>query len=421
MAEAIKQRETLYKLIISQLHYDGCEAVAAALAKTTNIISPCPPCARLLEIVNLGLAAEAEGIVAHLLTLANDLATKGIDLEYESDAHSTTPPAAIYETYYVTAHKAPCRAASFSPNGKLVATGSVDSSIKVLDVDRMVAKNTMPQVHDQGQGMNLENHPVIRTLYDHAEEVTALEFHPCAPVLISGSKDCTVKLFDISKPSVKKAYKAVQEAEVINSMSFHPSGDFVLVSTEHPTIRLYDVNTFQCFVPSNPREYHTEPVTMVKYAPSANLYASCSNDGSIKIWDGVSNRCVATFPKAHNGAEIFSVQFSFNSKYVISSGKDSLVYLWELATGRAVNMYTGSTMTNYRTQAIFNHTEDFILVADEKNSSISCWDTRTTEKLKALPSGHNNHIRCLTHSPVGAAFVSCSDDFRARFWYCEGI
>ncbi|XP_032227360.2 uncharacterized protein LOC5503183 isoform X1 [Nematostella vectensis] len=92
MAEAIKQRETLYKLIISQLHYDGCEAVAAALAKTTNIISPCPPCARLLEIVNLGLAAEAEGakpgqtnLPGLTLPPANDLATKGIDLEYESD------------------------------------------------------------------------------------------------------------------------------------------------------------------------------------------------------------------------------------------------------------------------------------------------------------------------------------------------
>lgn len=31
----------------------------------------------------------------------------------------------------------------------------------------MVAKNTMPQSQDQGTGTNLENHPVIRTLYDH--------------------------------------------------------------------------------------------------------------------------------------------------------------------------------------------------------------------------------------------------------------
>ena len=33
--------------------------------------------------------------------------------------HGTSPPAAIYETYYVTAHKAPCRTASFSQNGRL--------------------------------------------------------------------------------------------------------------------------------------------------------------------------------------------------------------------------------------------------------------------------------------------------------------
>ena len=39
----------------------------------------------------------------------------------------------------------------------------------MLDVERMVAKNTMPQVQDQGGGTNLENHPVIRTLYDHVE------------------------------------------------------------------------------------------------------------------------------------------------------------------------------------------------------------------------------------------------------------
>ena len=42
------------------------------------------------------------------------------------------------------------------------------------------------------------------------QEVTAVEFHPSALVLASGSKDCTVKLFDISKPSVKKAYRSIQ-------------------------------------------------------------------------------------------------------------------------------------------------------------------------------------------------------------------
>lgn len=38
-----------------------------------------------------------------------------------------------------------------------------------------------------------------------------------------------------------------------------------------------------------------------------NIYASCSKDGAIKLWDGVSNLAVNTIPNAHNGAEVFNL------------------------------------------------------------------------------------------------------------------
>lgn len=41
------------------------------------------------------------------------------------------------------------------------------------------------------------------------EEVTCLEFHPKEPILCSGSKDHNIKLFDISKASVKKSFKTI--------------------------------------------------------------------------------------------------------------------------------------------------------------------------------------------------------------------
>ncbi len=62
----------------------------------------------------------------------------GLDFDYESDKIPTTPDASQYETCYVTSHKAPCRAAAFDPAGSVIATGSVDASIKILDVDRYV-------------------------------------------------------------------------------------------------------------------------------------------------------------------------------------------------------------------------------------------------------------------------------------------
>ena len=82
-------------------------------------------------------------------------------------------------------------------------------------------------------------------------------------------------------------------------------------------------------------------------------YVSASVDGSIKIWDGVSSQCVATFPAAHDGAPVSSVAFTRNGKYVLSAGKDSLVKLWELSTTRCLIAYTGAGATGKQVRAVY--------------------------------------------------------------------
>lgn len=82
----------------------------------------------------------------------------------------------------------------------------------------------LAKAHDIGNTDNQEGqgHPVIRTLYDHLEEVTCLEFHPNKPILASGSRDCHVKLFDYSKTSVKKAFKTINVRcnQIINFINY---------------------------------------------------------------------------------------------------------------------------------------------------------------------------------------------------------
>lgn len=418
----VKQRELLYRLMISQLFYDGHQQLAVNLASTVKAHPACPPSDRLLKIARMGLRVEEEETGQKAIPGEFVQPGAGIDLEFETDVQTISPEAALYETCYVTAHKAACRAGVFHPNGQLIATGSEDASIKILDVERMLAKSATPQevIAMETPQQAMENHPVIRTLYDHSGEVTALDFHPQHMILASGSKDHSIRFFEFSKPSVKKAYKSIQEASEVRTMSFHPSGDYLLVGTQQPTLRLYDVNTFQCFVGRNPNDQHTGPITSVKFSPNANLYTTCSKDGHIKIWDGVSSLCINTFKNAHDGQEVCSVLFTRNSKYILSSGKDSLVKLWELSTNRCLIVYTGAgTMgkQEHRAMAAFNHTEDYVLFPDEKTTSLCCWDSRNAERQRLLSLGHNGVVRCINHSPTGPAFVTCSDDHRARFWY----
>lgn len=421
----LKERNAMYRLIISQLFYDGHQSLAVNLSSLVKAYPACPPSDRLLKVVTLGLREEEEHAeksddrVKTAVSLINDTC---LDLEFETDAKSISPDAAQYETCYVTAHKGPCRAGVFHPRGNFIATGSEDASIKILDVDRMLAKSgTMGDLLPPDMGpQQMENHPVVRTLYDHLGEVTSLDFHPTAQLLVSGSKDFTVRLFDYSKASVKKAQRTIAEAAEVRSVHFHPTGDYLLVGTQQPTVRLYDVTTQQCFVSSNPEDQHVGPITSLKWSPNARNFVTASKDGDIKIWDGVSNKCVNTFKKAHDGAEVCSVVFSKNSKYVLSSGKDSLVKLWELATSRCIIVYTGAGATGkqqHRTQAVFNHNEDYVFFPDEKTTSLCCWDARNADRQKLLSLGHNSVVKVIVHSPVAPGFITCSDDYRARFWY----
>ncbi|CAD7092728.1 unnamed protein product [Hermetia illucens] len=408
----VKNREILYRLMISQLFYDGHHNLAIELVSLVRADPPCPPSDRLLHVMIAGMQTESP----KQQTVYDDVIT-GIDLEFETEGSSLAPEPASYETAYVTSHKQACRAGAFSFDGQLVATGSVDASIKILDVDRMLAKSAPEEIEP---GREQQGHPVIRTLYDHTDEVAFLEFHPKEQILASGSRDCSVKLFDISKASVKKAHKVFTDCEPVRCLSFHPSGDFMAVGTDHHVLRVYDVNTAQCFVSAIPSQQHKSSVTCVKYASTAKVYATGSTDGSIKLWDGVSGRCINTFAQSHDGVEICSLQFSRNGKYLLSSGKDSLVKLWELSTSRCLIAYTGAGTTGkqeHSTQAVFNHTEDYVLFPDEATTSLCSWNSRNASRLHLMSLGHNGPVRYIIHSPTQPAFLTCSDDYRARFWY----
>ena len=185
----IRNREIMYRLMISQLFYDGYSQVAIQLTNILAVDPPCPPSERLLHVLNRGLEREAEEMAAEerggkknaladlggpqsRTELLENLQGKGLNLEYDTEARQgeeSAPEPALYETAYVTSHKANCRAGAFSNDGSLVATGSVDASIKILDVDRMLAKSQVESMSGGNKAGDPGSHPVIRTLYDHVE------------------------------------------------------------------------------------------------------------------------------------------------------------------------------------------------------------------------------------------------------------
>ncbi|EYC22992.1 hypothetical protein Y032_0016g3059 [Ancylostoma ceylanicum] len=421
MKPDIKDRDYMYRLIIGQLFYDGHQQLALSLAQAIGCAAqPPPPSDKLFRLVSIAKQFVDDPESKDKQAMQFDVLSAGLDLEFDADLIPTSAEPCNYETIYLTSHKSACRTAAFNNDGTLVATGSADCSIKILDVERMIAREVRGEVSENGPDAN---HPVIRTLYDHLDEVTVVAFHPREQILVSGSTDKTVKLFDFSKTAVKRAMKTLSEVFPVRALSFHPGGEFLLVTTDHPTIRLYNVETAQCFVCSAPGDQHKDVVMDVNYSDNARLYVTGSKDGDVKVWDGISNRCVETFSRAHDGAAICSAKFTRNGKYILTSGMDSIVKLWELSTNRCLIAYTGAGATGrqeFPVKATFNHNEDYVLFPDEKSGSLCSWDARNSDRKRLLALGHTAATRVFVHSPTVPAFLTGSDDFRARFWFRKG-
>ena len=108
-----KDREQLYRMIISQLFYDGFTSVAVNLSNMVKAHPSCPPSNKLLKMAAVGIREEIEKKEASLAPPVS----RALDLEFETDVTTISPEAATYETCYVTSHKSPCRAGAFNLQG----------------------------------------------------------------------------------------------------------------------------------------------------------------------------------------------------------------------------------------------------------------------------------------------------------------
>ncbi|KAJ2926269.1 hypothetical protein H1R20_g10831, partial [Candolleomyces eurysporus] len=157
---------------------------------------------------------------------------------------------------------------------------------------------------------------------------------------------------------------------------------------------------------------HLDYVTAVHFNRDASLIVSCALDGLIRIWNSSNGQCLKTLAEGHDAIWyvpdrfgstsipltaisiiIFSqhVQFSPNSKYILSTAHDSAIRLWDYQTTRCLKTYTGHVNSKYCISACFSVTGGKWIVAGSEDHKTYIWDLQTREIVQVL-EGHSDVV-----------------------------
>jgi len=210
----------------------------------------------------------------------------------------------------LSGHRAECISATFHPLGNVLVSGSMDTNVKIWD---------------------LRNKSCVRTLSGHTDGVGSVEYSPDGRWVASASKDGSVKLWDLQ--AGKLLHDFVSNTAEISSVKFHPEEFWLATGSVDGVVRYWDLETFK-LVGATPTDRGSSVRHISFFCDDGEQQLVSAADDGLRIWSWQPSRCVGYEPAkwdqvmdAHLSQDKVGAQ-----QLVLCSKKDSMVSIW------AVNM-----------------------------------------------------------------------------------
>jgi len=327
-------------------------------------------------------------------------------------------------------HKGIVYDAAFSPDGKWVVTGGDDGMVAVWAVSR--------------GGMA----PVLR---GHTGGLISAAFSPDGKFIVTGGKDNTARVWEASAGRALKELRG--HNGFVSGVGFSPNGHYIVTASRDSTARIWAVDTGQslkelhmpttwvraaAFSPDG--QYlataggndpdtvqlweagagryirdlrgHTEGIPSVTFSPDGRLLLTASFDGTARIWEFHSGRCLMVIKKQE---KLSSAAFSPDGKWVVTASQDGIARLWEASAGRSVRELRGHKA--YVTHVAFSPDGNFI-VTSSLDGTARVWEAETGRTIVVI-RGHSDEVWSASFSPDGRFVVTASFDKTARIYACE--
>lgn len=161
------------------------------------------------------------------------------------------------------------------------------------------------------------------------DTVRCIAISPNETEIAFGCKDHLIKIYNLTDYSLKQALEG--HTFPVTSLAYHPLGKYLISGSRDAQLKIWDLPNYalQQTIPA-----HLFTVYNIAFHPTLPYFATSSQDKSIKIWDAENFKLYKILSLEKNGIghshSINKIIWSTDGKYLISTGDDRQVMVWEM-------------------------------------------------------------------------------------------
>ncbi|KAH6763504.1 stomatal cytokinesis defective / SCD1 protein [Perilla frutescens var. hirtella] len=254
----------------------------------------------------------------------------------------------------------------------------------------------------------------LRMLRGHSGAVTALHCvtkrevwdlvgdREDAGFFISGSTDCTVKIWD---PSLRGSeLRATLKGHTRTVRAISSDRGKVVSGSDDQSVFVWDKQTTQLL---EELKGHDAQVSIVRML-SGERVLTAAHDGTVKMWDVRTDTCVATVGRFSSA--VLCMEYDDSSGILAAGGRDGVANIWDIRAGRQMHKLSGHSKW---IRSIRMVGDTVITGSDDWTARVWSVSQGTCEAVLAC---HDGPVLCVEYSITDKGIITGSNDGLIRFW-----